>query len=121
MELEIGIDSLSENLDNVEFARPLGDRQNRRVYLITYSRANLKMIPDCEAFSKCIFEAFDEGKSDDKVVEWACCMEDHADGGKHYHMAMSLDGTRRWNPLRNSIFKKYGIRILQTPWICCCI
>ena len=42
MELEIGIDSLSENLDTVEFARPLGDRQNPRVYLITYSRANLK-------------------------------------------------------------------------------
>ena len=54
MELEVGIDSLSENLDNVEFARPLGDRQNRRVYLITYSRANSKTIPDCEAFSKCL-------------------------------------------------------------------
>ena len=111
MELEIGTDSLSENLDNVEFARPLGDRQNRRVYLITYSRANLKTIPDCEAFSKCILEAFDEGKSNKKVVEWACCMEDHADGGKHYHMAVSLDGTRRWNPVRNSIFKKYGINV----------
>ena len=56
MELEISIDSLSENLDNVEFARPLGDRQNWRVYLITYSRANLKTIPDCEAFSKCMLE-----------------------------------------------------------------
>ena len=69
MESEIGIDSLRENLDNVEFARPLGDRQSRRVYLITNSRANLKTIPDCKAFSKCILEAFDEGKSNKKVVE----------------------------------------------------
>lgn len=82
MEFEIGMDGLSENLDNVEFARPLGDRQNRRFYLIAYLRSILERIPDFEAFSKCVLEAFDEGKSNTKVVEWACCRDDNADGGK---------------------------------------
>ena len=95
MEFEIGMDSLSKNLDNVEFARPLGDLQNRRVYLITYLRAIFGKIPDCQAFSKCVLEAFDEGKSNKKVVERACCRDDNADGGKYYLMAVSLNGTRR--------------------------
>jgi len=30
------------------------------------------------------------------VTQWAVCTEDHADGGKHYHMALKLSATRRW-------------------------
>ena len=29
-------------------------------------------------------------------------MEDQADGGKHFHMALTLGGTKRWQPIKNS-------------------
>ena len=47
-----------------------------------------------QLFSKCILDAFTKDKSSRTVKEWTCCMEDHADGGKHYRMSLDLSGTR---------------------------
>lgn len=100
-----------EESNDLDFNSPLRERENRRVYLITYARANLDRFPNCLAFSDIVLEAFNNGKSSKKVVEWACCIEDHADGAKHFHMAVKLNGTRRWNPVKNFIYKKYGISL----------
>lgn len=86
--------------------------ESRRSYLLTYSQANLSKYPNCLSFSELILEAFNEGKNKSTVKEWACCKEPHSDGnGMHYHMSLNLTGTRRWRPIRNSIYARYGISI----------
>ena len=50
--------------------------QQRRVFLITYSQADLSIFKDCESFVAAVVEAF--GSSN--VVEWVYCKELHEDG-----------------------------------------
>ena len=95
--------NFSEESNDLDFNSCLSDRENRRVYLITCTRANLDRFPNCLAFSYIVLEAFNNGESSKKVVQWTCCIEDHANGAKHFHMAVKLDVTRRWNPVKNFI------------------
>ena len=54
-------------------------------------------LPDCDSFPKCVLEAFEQGKSTARVVQWAACLENHSDKErKHYYMEIKLSGTRRW-------------------------
>ena len=38
---------LNSSIDELDFNQSFGDRQVRRVYLITYSQANLEEFPNC--------------------------------------------------------------------------
>ena len=95
----------------MDFTQVLGERENKRTYLITYAQADLTRFPACKSFAECVLTAFNEGESKVKVVEWACCRENHADGGQHYHMSIKLDGSRRWNPIKSFISQRYGIEV----------
>lgn len=104
--------SFTSDSDDIEFTSPIGERDNRRTYLLTYSQADLERFPTRETFSRCVLEAFDEGKSSKKITEWACSMENHADNvSKHYHMAVKLSGTRRWNPIKSFLYKQHKISV----------
>ena len=72
----------------------LSSRDVRRVYLITYSQANLEIVPTREGFARIILDAFDNAvpESNATVIHWVCSQESHADGGLHYHMAVKLSG-----------------------------
>lgn len=85
--------------------------ESRRVYLLTYSQADLEKFPNCQSFSNIIIDSFNQVKSSRTIKEWACCQEQHGNGGFHYHMAVSLNGTRRWRPVKNFIYEKYGISV----------
>ena len=88
------------------------DNESRRAFLLTYSQADLSRFNNCKRFAECVLAALNEGKSNKSVLEWACCMEDHADGvGKHFHMAVKLNGTRRWRPVKNKIYERHGISV----------
>ena len=91
----------------------LSSRDVRRVYLITYSQANLEIVPTREAFARIILDAFDNAvpESNATVIHWVCSQESHADGGLHYHMAVKLSGRRRWLPVRNYIDQEYGVQV----------
>ena len=91
----------------------LESREVRRVYLITYSRANLELVPSREAFSRIILDAFENANpaSNSSVMQWVCSQEPHANGGVHYHMAVKLDTRRRWLRVRNYIDREYGIKV----------
>ena len=66
----------------------LSSRQFRSVYLITYSQADIIKFLTRESFATAVITAFSDQS---KVQRWACCREDHSDGGLHYHVAMKLD------------------------------
>ena len=88
-------------------------RDVRRVYLITYSQANLEIVPTREAFAHIILDAFDTAvpELNATVIHWVCSQESHADGGLHYHMAVKLSGRRRWLRVRNYIDQEYGVKV----------
>ena len=68
----------------------------QRTYLITYSQANLEKFPSRQSFAECVVDAFQNRASKETFQHWVCCMENHADGGKHYHMAIKLSAQKRW-------------------------
>jgi len=84
---------------------------NRRTFLLTLSQADLTRFPDTQSFATLISEAFDFVKSSRHIKEWACCQESHEDGGKHYHMAVNLSGSRRWNPIKNHLYNNHGVSV----------
>lgn len=78
--------------------------QQRRVFLITYSQADLEEFPDCASFSKAVVRSF----GSQHVKEWACCREPHQDGGEHYHMAISFNSSRRWGAVKKDFLRNYN-------------
>ena len=65
-------------------------RDVRRVYLITYSQANLEIVPTREAFAHIILDAFDNAVPGSNV---------------------KLSGRRRWLRVRNYIDQEYGVKV----------
>ncbi|CAB4002475.1 hypothetical protein DSY43_02735, partial [Paramuricea clavata] len=107
---------MENNAVESDFGQALGERQTRRVYLITYSQADLGKIANCQAFADCILEAFSQSQGNQKdntnhPEHWSCCMEEHRDGGKHYHLAIKLSAPRRWKAVKNYVSKKHGIAL----------
>ena len=59
----------------------------RSAYLITYSQANLEKFPNRSNFCQ---------NGGAKVIHWCCSRENHVAGGQHYHIAVKLNRTQRW-------------------------
>ena len=106
-----GMEPNENDSDEIDFTQQLGERQSRRVYLITYSQADLEKVKDCKKFSNCILEAFAQNESTCIPEHWSCCMEEHQDGGKHYHLAIKLNVSKRWKAVKNYVTKKCGISL----------
>ena len=81
-------------------------RDVRRVYLITYSRANLEIVPTRETFARIILDKFENA-----VVNWVCSQEGRVRGGVHYHMAVKQSAQRCWLPMPNYIDQVYGVKV----------
>ena len=83
-------------------------RDNRLVYLITYSQANLNKCSSREEFAEALVLAFSNGNN---VMQWCCCLEDHEDGEKHYHMAIKLEKKQRWLKVKRFLLECFGISV----------
>lgn len=83
--------------------------QPRRTYLVTYSQADLNSFPNRKGFGKIVKDAFNASNGKVKVQHWACSMEDHKEGGKHYHACLKLSGPKRWKTVKESIQKEHKI------------
>jgi hypothetical protein len=81
--------------------------QVRRVYLITYSRADSIRFPSRDSFAQIIVEAF--GQTPASVVQWVCSKERHQDGAIHYHVAIKLDRLQRWLTVKKYLEDNYFI------------
>ena len=66
----------------------------RKVYIITYSNADTDAF-DRHSFAHAVVAAFEENTTS-KVLQWACCMESHKEGGFHFHMCILLNRSQRW-------------------------
>ena len=83
-------------------------KQARRVYLITYSQADISKFPTRESFGNAITMAFNSS-SKVKPTHWACCMESHEDGKSfQYHVSLALSGPKRWLEAKRSLQEKFG-------------
>ena len=107
---------MENDIVEIDFGKELGERQTRRVYLITYSQADMKKMANCQAFADCILEAFSQTQGNQKdnnthPEHWSCCIEDHKDGGKHFHLAIKLSAPKRWKAVKNYVGKKHGIAL----------
>jgi len=83
----------------------------KRQYLITYSQADLELFATCESFGTAVAEEFNAGLGKVKVDFWACCKEQHKDGGFHYHCSVKLTGSKKWIGVRNRLSLKYSIQV----------
>ena len=64
----------------------IGRRDLRRVYLITYSQADVNKLPTRHSFADAVLAAFAETN----VMHWCCSKEHHQKSGVHYHMSVKL-------------------------------
>ena len=85
--------------------------KTRRMYLITYSQANIDAFPTRESFARVVKEAFTSSSGKSQPLHWSCARENHTNGGVHYHMALKLSSPKRWLHCNNEIYNKYKIVI----------
>lgn len=81
----------------------------RRTYLVTYSQANRQKFPTRESFGQCVVNSFNSGSGKVQVTHWACCLEQHKNGGEHYHLCLKLSGPKRWKSVKESIHNMHGV------------
>ena len=89
-----------------EFRDEINCGKPRRSYLITYSQADLSKFPTRESFAAAIFTS---ERSKFRPQHWACCLENHADQGFHYHMALKLTGPKKWLECKQALQRKHGV------------
>ena len=107
---EEGEDKVGEEGDEDEPILELNERQSRRVYLLTYSCADLIKFPSRESFADAVVTSFT--KSGINLTHWACCLEDHANKtSKHYHFAAAMAKVHRWNPIRRNLLDVHNIKV----------
>ena len=93
-------------------SQSLSKKTLRRSYLITYSQCIRETFPSRESFGQAVASTFDEeGVSKFKVEYWASALENHKNGGEHYHVIIKLSGPKRWVQVKSKLAQKYGITV----------
>ena len=85
----------------------------QRVYLVTYSNANLNKFPTRKAFAYAVVMEFGGAN----VSYFACSKELHQSGESHYHLALKLSKSCRWGGVKNRLQQKHGIVVnfMESP------
>ena len=97
--------------DDLYMSQTLNDRAQREVYLVTYSQADLNKVPSREAFALKVIHAFTMTSGKISVLQWACCMEPHQEGGVHYHLVLKLSAKKRWLNVKDHLRDHDGITL----------
>ena len=61
-----------------------------RTYLVSYSQADRAKFPSRQCFGEAVVNESNSGDPKGKVAYWACALENHANGGEHYHLSLKL-------------------------------
>lgn len=102
-------DNIDSGDDFVDEPRP-ANANSKMNYLITYSKADVILIPDRQAFARFVIRHF-RGKNwkegdRDIIDKWAVSAESHLQTrGFHYHMALSLKSGKRWQSIDKEMVK----------------
>ena len=83
--------------------------QSRRVYLFTYSKANVEKLPSRQSFSSAVTTAF--GETGAEVNHWACCQGYHKNKDSHYHMTVNMTKLRHWKSVKEQLKSKHNIYV----------
>ena len=43
------------------------------------------------------------------VDHWGYCLEPHKKVSEHFHLCVKLSGPRRWQPIKETVSRKYGV------------
>ena len=81
----------------------LDEKVNRTNFLITYSQANLDLVPSKQVFADFVLNAFKTAGGKAQPIHWAVCQETHADQNVHYHMVVGLSQARRWIKVKEAL------------------
>ena len=96
----------------------LGTRQQRIVYLLTYSRVDITKMPSKKHFADAVLNGWE--KSDIEISHWVVALEKHKNpgspeslesSGNHFHMAIKLKKRGRLLSVRNFLAEAYGIQV----------
>ena len=79
----------------------------RKLHTIIYSNAETDAF-NGHSFAHAAVVAFKENTTS-KVLQWACCMECHKEGGFHFHMCILLNRIQRWLKAQNAIKDRHSI------------
>ena len=85
----------------------LNSRNVHKTYLVTYSQANRILFPTRESFEQSVVDAFNKWTS--KPLHWASCLENHQNGGNHYHCSVKL-GSKCWKAVKDTVNEENGIQ-----------
>ena len=101
--------SLERNNES-SMSKELDCRSVRRVYLITYSRADLVKFPTRRSFAHAVLASFSGVPA--SIQQWCCSQEEHQSStGKHYYMAIKFDKNQRWLSSKRYLLKNNGISV----------
>ena len=81
----------------------LDSRTVHKKHLVTYSQANIILLPISESFEQSAADAFNKGSCKLKVLHWACCLKSHQNGGNHYHCSVKLSGSKRRTAVKDTL------------------
>ena len=89
----------------------MNSRALRRVYLITYSQADMSIFKDRKEFGEAVATAFSIGTGKVIMQYWACCLEHHKERGDHFHVSIKLSGPKRWLAAKNYLLNNFGVSV----------
>ena len=75
----------------------------RITYLVPYRQADRTKLPNRQNFGEAVANEFNLGDPKGKVAYWSCTLENHVNGGEHYHLSLKLTGPRRSFSVRNAL------------------
>ena len=87
----------------MEGIRELNRRDVRKVYLVTYARADPNICDDRQDFADKVITAFNFQQGQAYLLHWVVCKEPHEGGGYHFHMALCLSENKRWGPAKRAL------------------
>ena len=85
----------------------IGSRDLRRVYLITYSQADVNKLPTIPSFADAVLAA----SAETNVMHWCCSKEQTQKSGVHYHTSVKLSKCQRWLPANKFLADRFGISV----------
>ena len=87
----------------MEGIQEINPRNVRKVYLITYARADPNLCDTREDFATKVITAFNFQQGVPTLLHWVACKDPHEGGGFHFHMAVCLSQNKRWGPAKRAL------------------
>ena len=85
-------------------------RSVRKLYLITYSQADVGCFPPRQSFVEAVLYSFYDRP--DKIMHWSCCIEEHpASCGSYFQSALKLNRNKGRLSSKKFLLERFGISV----------